>query len=67
MGQGRKKIWNGLWSLWNGNMGLNTVARTYSIPKATLKRCFDGKNSCAVGHKKSLVALETFLKTLKRN
>jgi hypothetical protein len=27
------------------------VARTYSIPKATLKRRFDGKNSCAVGHK----------------
>jgi hypothetical protein len=54
-------------ALRNKDMGLNAFARTYSIPKAILKRRFDGKNCYAVGHKKSLVALEIFLKTLKTN
>jgi hypothetical protein len=33
----------------NGDVGLNCKARTYSVPKATLKRQIDGKNINAVG------------------
>jgi hypothetical protein len=35
----------------NGDMGLNCAARTYIVPKATLKRRIDGTNINAVGHK----------------
>lgn len=28
----------------NGDVGLNTASREYSVPKATLKRYLDGKN-----------------------
>lgn len=41
---------------------INAVARTYPLPKATLKKLFDSKNSYAVGHRASLVALEISLK-----
>jgi hypothetical protein len=34
----------------NGDMGLNAVARTYVVPKATLKRRIDGKNKNAIEH-----------------
>jgi hypothetical protein len=37
-------------------MGLNPVAPTYSVPKATLKRHLDGKNDYAVDKKKNGIA-----------
>jgi hypothetical protein len=31
-------------TVWNGDVGLNEMFREYSVPKATLKIHFDGKN-----------------------
>lgn len=44
-------------ALKNGDMGLNAAARTYSVPKATLKRHFDGSNIYAVDGKKIVGSL----------
>ena len=44
-------------ALKNGDMGLNAAARTYNVPKATLKRHFDGKNTYAVDGKKVVGSL----------
>jgi hypothetical protein len=35
-------------SLRNGDTGLNSASRTYSVPKTTLKGCLVGKNDYAV-------------------
>ena len=38
----------------NGDMGLNECARSYGVPKATLKRHLDCSNKYANGEKKQL-------------
>ena len=37
----------------NGDMGLNCAARTYSVPKATMKRRIDGVNINVIESKQS--------------
>jgi hypothetical protein len=49
----------------NGDMRLNCAARTYIVPKATLKRRIDGTNINAVGHKQLLGRTADLLKKLK--
>jgi hypothetical protein len=49
----------------NGDMGLNFAARTYNVPKATLKRRIDVTNINAVGHKSRSSAPLTGLTKLK--
>ena len=44
-------------ALKNGDIGLNAAARTYSVPKATLKRHLDGSNTYAVDGKKVVGSL----------
>ena len=39
-------------ALRNGDAGLNSVARTHGVPKATLKRHLDGGNKYANGSTK---------------
>jgi hypothetical protein len=39
-----------LYAFRNGDVGLNAAARTYGVPKATLKRRIDGKNKNATEH-----------------